>query len=206
MGNATSSSIDRIAWGTQPVRNAASSTVAGLPANVAAADLTTDKSYERKATTSVTAASMAPGGFDATRGNGHDLKDNRIDNDGNFTDAGDFVEQSTANPQNSMSPTELPFTTGFVDMQGLQVQGSFPGPNQMQVPPDMTFIGFLTFVDEPKKIVDFIDSWKKDKKLPKEVMSSVLNTILSRCNVEAMLLSREVNLPPPIPLPKVTVK
>ena len=142
--NATSSSIDRIAWGAQPVRNAASSTMPGLPANVAAPDLANDKSYERKATTSVTAASMAPGGFDATKGNGHDLKDNRIDNDGNFIDAGDFVEQSgsNVNPQNSMSPHELPFHSGFVDMQNLQVQGSFPGPNQTQVPPDMTFIGF----------------------------------------------------------------
>jgi len=71
---------------------------------------------------------------------------------------------------------------------------------------DMIFVGFLTFVDEPKKVTELVESWKKDKKLPKEVMSNVLNTILSRCNVEAMLLAREVNLPPPIPLPKVTVK
>ncbi|HLC32905.1 MAG TPA: hypothetical protein VJJ82_03700 [Candidatus Nanoarchaeia archaeon] len=71
---------------------------------------------------------------------------------------------------------------------------------------EMTFTGFLTFVDEPKKVADVLESWKKDKKLPKDVMSGVLNTVLSRCNVEAVLLSREMNLPPPIPLPKVTVK
>ena len=71
---------------------------------------------------------------------------------------------------------------------------------------DMIFVGFLTFVDEPKKVTELVESWKKDKKLPKEEMSNVLNTILSRCNVEALLLASEVNLPPPIPLPKVTVK
>lgn len=71
---------------------------------------------------------------------------------------------------------------------------------------NMTMNGFLTFFEKPEKVKELSDAWKKDKKLPKEVMSSVLNTILSRCNVEAMLFAREVNLPPPIPLPKVTVK
>jgi len=71
---------------------------------------------------------------------------------------------------------------------------------------NMVMNGYLTFYDKPEKVKEMVDSWKKDKKLPKEVMSSVLNTVLSRCNVEALLLSREVNLPPPIPLPKVEVK
>lgn len=70
----------------------------------------------------------------------------------------------------------------------------------------LTFNGFLTFFDKPEAIKEIVDGWKKDKKVPKEIMSNVLNTILSRCNVEAMLFSREVNLPPPIPLPKVQVK
>ena len=71
---------------------------------------------------------------------------------------------------------------------------------------NMTMKGFLTFFDKPEKVKEIVDSWKKDKKLPKDIMSSVLNTVLSRCNVEALIFSREVNLPPPIPLPKVTVK
>ena len=71
---------------------------------------------------------------------------------------------------------------------------------------DMTFTGFLTFVDKPQVITALIESWKNEKRVSKEVMTNVLNTILSRCNVEALILAREVNLPPPIPLPKVTVK
>jgi hypothetical protein len=70
----------------------------------------------------------------------------------------------------------------------------------------MTLNGFLTFLEKPEKVKSITESWKKDKKIPKEVMSNVLNTILARSNVQAMLLSREVNLPPPIPLPKVNVK
>jgi len=71
---------------------------------------------------------------------------------------------------------------------------------------NITIIGFLTFFEKPETVKELADSWKKDKKIPKEVMSSVLNTILSRCNIEALLFAREVNLPPPIPLPKVQVK
>lgn len=70
----------------------------------------------------------------------------------------------------------------------------------------LTFNGYLTFFDKPEAVKEICDGWKKDKKIPKEVMGNVLNTILSRCNVEAMIFAREVNLPPPIPLPKVQVK
>ena len=71
---------------------------------------------------------------------------------------------------------------------------------------NMTMNGSLTFYDKPDAIKEIVDGWKKDKIVPKPVMSSVLNTILTRCNVQAMLFAREVNLPPPIPLPKVQVK
>ena len=71
---------------------------------------------------------------------------------------------------------------------------------------NMSMTGFLTFFDKPEKVKEIVDGWKKDKKVPKDIMSNVLNTVLSRCNVEALIFAREVNLPPPIPLPKVTVK
>ncbi len=69
----------------------------------------------------------------------------------------------------------------------------------------ITIEGTVTYFDQPKAIDEIHKSWKKDKKVPGDVMTPVLNTILTRCNVEAMLLSREVNLPPPIPLPRVKV-
>lgn len=63
--------------------------------------------------------------------------------------------------------------------------------------------GDLLFLTEPEQHEEIIKGWKKDKQVPKEVMAEILNTILMRCNVEALVLSRDVNLPPPIPLPKV---
>ncbi|VVB81345.1 Uncharacterised protein [uncultured archaeon] len=71
---------------------------------------------------------------------------------------------------------------------------------------DIILTGYITFFEKPETIKEITEEWKKDKKIPKEVMSNILNTVLAKCNVEAILFAREVNLPPPIPLPKVQVK
>ena len=65
------------------------------------------------------------------------------------------------------------------------------------------FNGEVLFMSEPAKREEILKGWKKDKQIPKDTMNDILNTILMRCNVEALLLSRDVNLPPPIPMPKV---
>ena len=65
------------------------------------------------------------------------------------------------------------------------------------------FEGELLYMEEPKKAKEILSSWKKDKKIPKELMGAMLNTILIKCNVQALILSQQVNLPPPIPMPKV---
>lgn len=59
----------------------------------------------------------------------------------------------------------------------------------------------------PADVVDSVlKDWKKEKKAPKEITTEVLNNILARCNIQALILSREMNLPSPIPLPKVQAK
>jgi len=67
------------------------------------------------------------------------------------------------------------------------------------------FEGELLYMEDPKKARELLNSWKKDKKIPKELMGGLLNTILTKCNIQALILSQQVNLPPPIPLPKVQV-
>lgn len=65
--------------------------------------------------------------------------------------------------------------------------------------------GEVIYMDEQKKAKEILNSWKKEKKLQKELMVGLLNTILAKCNVQALILSQEVNLPSPIPMPKVQV-
>ena len=66
--------------------------------------------------------------------------------------------------------------------------------------------GEVLFVDSKEKIEDVLKKWKKDKKVDPDVISPVLNSVLARTNVEALIIARELNLPPPIPLPKVEMK
>jgi len=67
------------------------------------------------------------------------------------------------------------------------------------------FEGELLYLEDSKKTKEILTSWKKEKKIPKEIMAGLLNTILTKCNVQALILSQEVNLPPPIPMPKVQI-
>ena len=65
--------------------------------------------------------------------------------------------------------------------------------------------GDVLFLTDSQKSKEILDGWKKDKKVPKDIMAGILNTVLAKCNIQALILSQEVNLPPPIPLPKVKV-
>ena len=62
---------------------------------------------------------------------------------------------------------------------------------------------YMIKVDEAK---DILTMWKKEKKIAPGVMSKVLNTTLTKCNIQALILSNDLNLPAPIPLPKVGIK
>ena len=67
-------------------------------------------------------------------------------------------------------------------------------------------IGNLVAVDDKEKVEEIVNGWKKNKKLGAEVLAHVLNSILNKCNIQAIILSREIGLPPPVQLPKVQIK
>ena len=66
--------------------------------------------------------------------------------------------------------------------------------------------GNLTYMDKEEELKKLEDQWKKEKTLPTGITSLVANTILTKANIKALILSQEVNLPPQIHLPKVTPK
>ena len=63
--------------------------------------------------------------------------------------------------------------------------------------------GDVLYMDNAGKAKEILDGWKKDKKLPKDIMPVILNTVLNKCNIQALILSEQINLPPPIPMPKL---
>lgn len=67
------------------------------------------------------------------------------------------------------------------------------------------FTGEILFLGETKKIDELIASWKKSKKVSPEITTGLINTILTKCNIQALILSQQISLPAPIPMPKVQV-
>lgn len=131
--SATSTAIDKLGWGMQPAANCENTDTTGT----ACSTLTENgSSLERLAqgypSATSTVAAMQTGGADATKGNGIDRNDN----------SDDFLAQTIANPQNSLSPIEFPFGGGGTDISTFQVQGSYPTHGQTGVPIDTQFIGF----------------------------------------------------------------
>jgi hypothetical protein len=67
--------------------------------------------------------------------------------------------------------------------------------------------GDLIYLEDPKVIKEVITTWKsKEKKIPEKVIAPVINTILNKSSIMALFLTKEVNLPPQLQLPKVKVQ
>ncbi len=95
------------------------------------------------------------------------------------------------------------FSLGKAKQDGLRFTFEFTSkydPNYAE----MLFTGEVLFLESEKAVKDILAEWKKKKTLPADVMAEVLNSVLNRCNIQALILARDVNLPSPIPLPKVT--
>jgi len=63
--------------------------------------------------------------------------------------------------------------------------------------------GHILFMESPAEVKKIMDGWKKKKVLPQDLMTYLLNSVLVRCNVKALVLAHEVNLPPHIKLPTI---
>ncbi len=72
-------------------------------------------------------------------------------------------------------------------------------------------VGFLNirgnmFILVDKKSGDkILENWKDKKSLPKDVLEFVINVVLQRCTIDAINFAQKLNLPSPVPLPKVKV-
>jgi hypothetical protein len=65
--------------------------------------------------------------------------------------------------------------------------------------------GDVILLTNQKTQEDILDKWTKSRQFPPTIAEPVMNHILDRCNVQALLLSKDLNLPSPVPLPKVKV-
>ncbi|MFH0929033.1 MAG: hypothetical protein V1818_01605 [Candidatus Aenigmatarchaeota archaeon] len=81
---------------------------------------------------------------------------------------------------------EFEFTTNYVSQEGGKVA-------------DIVITGDVLFLDEDYKKI--IAQWKKEKKLPEDVSLQIINVVFNKCLKKAILLSDDLQLPSPIPIP-----
>ncbi len=63
--------------------------------------------------------------------------------------------------------------------------------------------GQVLYIEEAKKVEEVLKNWKKDSKIPVDVMEQIINAALHKGNIQAIKISEDVSLPSPLPLPKV---
>jgi len=68
----------------------------------------------------------------------------------------------------------------------------------------ITLKGSIMYMAEKNKPV--VDGWEKDRKLPEKMSLEVLNYLFRRCLLKSSLLAEDLQLPPPMPMPRITPK
>jgi len=69
----------------------------------------------------------------------------------------------------------------------------------------MQFEGDILLMMEKKEAEELVKGWE-EKKAPVKSLSGAMNHVLERCTIEGIILARDMNLPSPVPFPKVNAK
>ncbi len=67
------------------------------------------------------------------------------------------------------------------------------------------FEGNILILPDKDELKKFTDSWK-DKKIPENIKIPLFNFIMNKCNIKALSLEDEFNLPLHIPMPKINIE
>ena len=68
----------------------------------------------------------------------------------------------------------------------------------------LQFEGAITLLLAKATADELVKGWE-EKKAPAAQLTAAMNHVLERCNIQAIVLSRDLGLPSPVPLPKVSV-
>lgn len=103
----------------------------------------------------------------------------------------DKIEKTNIGVDDSKQTIKVTFTyntTFKPDLGSIELQGS---------------VLVLVTKEEAEKV---LDNWDKNKKMEQNFASVVLNAAMKRSSLQSIFISRELDLPSPIPLPSVKAK
>lgn len=114
------------------------------------------------------------------------------------------VPKGKLNVNNNIKLTNIEKANIGLDKERTALKFSFTFTTTFQ--PDiasMELKGELTGLGDTDKATKILEDWKESKKVKRNNLTNILNSIMNKCSLEVILLSRELDLPSPIPLPRV---
>jgi hypothetical protein len=67
---------------------------------------------------------------------------------------------------------------------------------------EITFAGMILALSEKEEVKSVLKKWKT-KDIPNEIRVPLFNMIMTKCNLKALQLEEELNLPTHVPLPRL---
>jgi hypothetical protein len=101
--------------------------------------------------------------------------------------------------------SSMDFNIGSTKQKGIRYEYEFTSKYEPKLG-SIVIVGDVLALEEAKTVDEIVGGWKKNKKIEKKHMVPVMNTILSKCNIKALILSQDLNLPAPVQMPKVEPK
>ncbi len=92
--------------------------------------------------------------------------------------------------------------TGKTKTDGLKIFFDFGLDYQPDIA-NISFEGFIYYLDDAKVLADITKEWVKQKNIPLDVKTQVLNSVILKGTVRALALEQEINLPPHLPFPSI---
>jgi len=83
------------------------------------------------------------------------------------------------------------------DQQPLTVDFTFKSNYKPDIA-NMELKGKLLFIEPQEEAKKTLENWEETNKLSNEKTKTVLNKIMDKCNLDILLLSRELSLPSPV--------
>jgi len=100
---------------------------------------------------------------------------------------------------------EAKINVGTASKKGLEISFKFTIEYAPKIA-EIVLEGVVVYLGENKVIDDTVDLWKNKKSFNPVLAEEVFNYSLSKCNVQALLMGRDMSLPAHINFPRLTVK
>lgn len=80
---------------------------------------------------------------------------------------------------------------------GFRFTANYKGMGRIEIEGQLVYQG-----DNVSNLASY---WSKENQMPSNIANEVHSTVISNCIPEAVFIARDLQLPPPIPLPKVNI-